>query len=162
MALALATILALWLCVACAGAITLPTHIASSMVIQRDVPFPLWGVDTPGATVTVALSSGGGAVLRTVAGGDGVFNVTLPAAPASTAPVSITLTSSSGGGALVLEDILFGDVFLESGQSNAELSVVSTVNWTAVAARAGAHGATLRLFQVRKYPGASIATSRRM
>ena len=87
-----------------AAAITMPTHIASSMVVQRGVPFPLWGTDVPGATVTASVR---GASFTALTGGDGVFNVSLPAAPASTVPTTISL-SSSAGGRLALEDVLWG------------------------------------------------------
>ena len=115
------------------------------MVIQRELPFPLWGLDTPGATVTATLLGTG---YRGVADASGRFNISLPAQPVTTTPTAITLSSSAGGPNVTLADVVFGDVFLISGQSNAELSVLSTVNYTAVLAAAAAYGPLLRLFQV--------------
>ena len=40
------------LCATAAGAILLPSHIASSMVLQHGVPVNIWGIDQPGATVS--------------------------------------------------------------------------------------------------------------
>jgi sialate O-acetylesterase len=126
----------------------LPSHIASSMVLQRGAPYPLWGLDTVGSTVTVTY---GGINYKSVADATGRFSVSLPAGPASTIPSTILIVSTSGG-AITLSDILVGDVYLESGQSNAELSVLSTVNYTAAVAAAATYGPLLRLFQVAMLP----------
>ena len=133
----------------------LPSHIASSMVIQRGVGYPLWGLDTVGSTVTVTY---GGIDYKSVADATGRFSVNLPAGPASTTPATITIASTSGG-TITLSDILVGDVYLESGQSNAELSVLSTVNYTAAVAAASSYGPLLRLFQVAMLPEYSNATT---
>lgn len=126
------------------------------MVIQRGVPYPLWGLDsTPGSTVTVTY---GGIDYKSIADATGRFSVSLPAEPASTIPSTIVIVSTSGG-AVTLSDILVGDVYLESGQSNAELSVLSTVNYTAAVAAAASYGPVLRLFQVAMLPEYANATS---
>lgn len=131
-------------CASAATALTLPTMWASSMVIQRGLPSSLWGMDTPGARVSVAWR---GANVSTTADATGRFSVTLAAAPATTTPANLVIASSAGG-VLTLADVLVGDVFVCSGQSNMELSVSNTVDAAAAATAADALGATLRIFQV--------------
>ena len=94
-----------------AASIRFPSHIASSMVVQRGSPFNLWGEDSPGATLTATFLGGS---YTATAGADGVFNITLPAQPVTVAPATIAV-SSSAGGTETLSDVLFGDVFVSSG-----------------------------------------------
>ena len=137
-------LLAAMLC-ASSSALTLPTHFASGMVLQRDVSVALWGRDTPGASVSV--SAFGAPLPPATADAAGRFSVQLPALPANATPGVISLSSSSGGAA-VLEDVLIGDVHICSGQSNMGIPVSWAVDYAAVLARAGALGPTLRLLQV--------------
>lgn len=97
------------------GAIQLPSHIASSMVIQRNQPFELKGTDAPHAKLSVDFL---GTVYGGVADVNGQFSISLPPQKESTAPTTITIESSSGSAPAHLVDILFGDVFISSGQSN--------------------------------------------
>jgi len=129
------------------GAVTLPAVYGDHMVVQRDAPWQLAGTDVPGATVTAAFS---GSNYKTTADGNGAFSITLPATSGSLPPQSyaVTLTSSAGGAAASLNDLVFGDVFLCSGQSNMELSVIATVNQSATIAGAGAYGGAIRIVQV--------------
>lgn len=131
-------------------AITLPTTWASSMVIQRGVPVTLWGLDEPGAVVTLTCTAPWctAGLKSAPADSTGRFEVKLPAAPASTTPFTITLASTKSG-SLKLSDLLVGDVYFCSGQSNMELSVENTAEQEAVLAKANALGATLRIFSVR-------------
>ena len=99
-------------------AIMLPSHIASSMVVQRNQPFLLQGVDAPHAVVTATFL---GKDFTAKADPAGAFSITLPAQKGATTPATIAVSTSSGLASVVLEDVLFGDVFLSSGQSNMEL-----------------------------------------
>ena len=79
----------------------------------------------------------------------------LAAEPLSTDPYSITITattadvnSSVSTSTATLVDVMLGNVFVCSGQSNMELQVANTWNATAEAAAAADYGATLRIFQV--------------
>ena len=103
-----------------AAAITLPTHLASSMVLPRDVAVPVWGLDAPGATVTITVGDGSSAVVNATVAADGRFDATLPAAPANAAPFTLSFLSSSGAPAVVLSDLVRGDLYVCSGQSNME------------------------------------------
>jgi sialate O-acetylesterase len=103
-----------------AGARLLDPMFADHAVLQRDRPIAVWGEAAPGAKVDVAL---GPTHVGTMAGADGHWRASLPAIKAS-GPFS--LTASSGSEALTLQDVLVGDVFMCSGQSNMEFPVVAT------------------------------------
>ena len=97
-ALLSASAAALALAPAPAAALSLPTHFASSMVWQRDVPVALWGLDTPGASINVTFF---GEQLPTIeADAGGRFSVLVPAAPATAAPGVVAVASSSGAAAV--------------------------------------------------------------
>lgn len=96
-------------------------------VLQRQKPVPVWGATTPHATVSVTLAkdAGAGATtpatvsrVTTHADADGRWRATLPALSAG-GPYTLTAVSSAGMRQTV-RDILIGDVFLCSGQSNME------------------------------------------
>lgn len=94
-------------------------------VLQREAPIPVWGTTVAGASVTVTLvQDASGAAAKTVerviahAGPDGRWQATLPALPAG-GPYTLTAASSAGTRETA-RDILLGDVFLCSGQSNME------------------------------------------
>lgn len=91
--------------------------IGAHAVLQRDQPIPLAGSARPGETVMISLA---GHSISVTAGRDGRFSATLPALPAG-GPFTLTLAAPSG--ATVLNDLLIGDVFLCSGQSNMEMKV---------------------------------------
>ena len=99
--------------VSVAGLLTLPSHIASGMVIQRGRNLTLWGLDTVGAVVTVEYQSQ--KLVSAPADAAGRFFVVLPSAPASSVPTTIALTSTTGS-AVTLTDVLVGDVYVCSGQ----------------------------------------------
>lgn len=87
------------------------------MVLQRNRPNPLWGWATPGTEITLTLA---GHTARAVAGGDGRWQADLPS-PAAGGPY--TLTVSGGREQLEFKDVLVGDVWLCSGQSNMEFNL---------------------------------------
>lgn len=94
--------------------IKLPAIFASRMVLQRDRPIPVWGFAKPGIRVSVELND---EKQTTKADDRGRWEVKLPAMPAG-GPYSLTIT---GKRPLVLNDILIGDVWICSGQSNMEM-----------------------------------------
>jgi sialate O-acetylesterase len=85
-------------------------------VLQRDRPITLYGEAAPGAAVTVTL---GRATAQAHADADGRWSTTLPALPAG-GPYA--LTASAGGETATASDLLVGDVFFCSGQSNMAFS----------------------------------------
>jgi sialate O-acetylesterase len=93
-----------------------PAAIFSNhMVLQRDRPVPVWGCGPDGATVVVEFA--GQKKSATVA--DGRWEVVLDPMPLSAEGRSLVLTA--GDGKITLVDILVGDVWLASGQSNMAL-----------------------------------------
>eukprot|EP01051_Picozoa_sp_SAG22_P009364 SAG22_NODE_775_length_7293_cov_2.039199_2_plen_275_part_00 len=80
----------------------------------------------------------------TEADSTGRFEIKLPAATASIKPFAMKLSSSKGGGSLQLTDLLVGDVYVCSGQSNMGLPVMATAEQAAVLAKANTLGASLR------------------
>jgi len=92
--------------------VTVGPLLSDRAVLQRDRSLPVWGRARPGERVRVALGPARG---ETVAAADGTWRVNLPAQPASTEPVEMTI---EGDNRIVLRDVLLGDVWLASGQSN--------------------------------------------
>ena len=99
-------------------------------VIQRGRPIPVWGTAGAGEEVAVTFA-GRRASVRADASGH--WTATLPALDAG-GPYSLDIRTGSGA-ALTLSDVLVGDVFLCSGQSNMELSVGQARGGTTAAAR---------------------------
>ena len=97
---------------------TLGPAYGDAMVLQRGEPVVLAGIAEPGSTVSARIAGNTG---EAEAAADGSFIITLPALKASTDGGDLTL--SDGTGSTVYQDILIGDVFLCSGQSNMELPV---------------------------------------
>ena len=86
-------------------------------VLQRDRPLPIWGSAAPGENITVELA---GRTAQTVAGSDGHWMTSLSALGAG-GPYVLN-AKTAGGQTLTRSDILLGDVWLCSGQSNMEMS----------------------------------------
>ena len=91
------------------------------MVLQRDQPLPIWGWAAPGRTVTVEV---GPHSARTRANAEGRWRVTLP--PLGSGKGPLTMTVKAGQETIQLTDILVGEVWLCSGQSNMEMAVSSS------------------------------------
>jgi sialate O-acetylesterase len=100
-------------------------------VLQRDRAIAIWGAARPGESVHVELAG-----LRAQARADtaGRWQVKLPALPAGGPH---TLVASSSDARQVASDVLVGDVWLCSGQSNMELPVSRTLNAPSEIAAAG-------------------------
>ena len=95
----------------------------NSMVLQRDRAVPVWGQAAPSESVTVEF---GGQKVTTQADATGRWKVALKPLPANATPQSMTITG--GGEPVVLKDILVGEVWLCSGQSNMGLEVRKSLN----------------------------------
>lgn len=88
-------------------------------VIQQNAPIAIAGTATPGERVIGQLGNESAA---TAAGPDGRFALRFAPREASMAPLSLTVTDAEGG-VIRRSDLLVGDVYLCSGQSNMELAV---------------------------------------
>jgi sialate O-acetylesterase len=94
--------------------VSLPKLFSSHMVLQRDMPIHIWGSATPGEKVTVELH---GITISTSTDTFGRWSVYLPAQSAG-GPFSLAV---HGSNTLQFEDILIGDLWFASGQSNMEM-----------------------------------------
>ncbi len=95
--------------------VQLPRVIGNNMVLQRDMPLQIWGWDEAGQEVTVSL---GEASATAKAGKNGKWLVTLPAQKAG-GPHSVLISGSSK---VELRDVMIGEVWVCSGQSNMEVT----------------------------------------
>jgi hypothetical protein len=111
---------------ACAGAqaadLAFARVFGDHAVLQRDQPITVWGTAGAGKTVTLTLN---GRSVNGRADANGKWRVQLPQQAAG-GPYALTL--SSDGGAATLNDVMVGDVYLCSGQSNMEFAVRASTN----------------------------------
>jgi len=99
----------------------LPAVIGDRMVLQQKQANPIWGWDTPGTKVTVAFA---GQTHTATAGADGRWTVTLAAVPANKTPQTIAITA--GAAKKEIKDVLVGEVWMCSGQSNMQWAMGQT------------------------------------
>ena len=99
--------------------IVLPKVLGSNMVLQQNSEVNLWGKADANKKVTITVSWQKGKI-QTVADGEGNWAVKVATPAASWDKQTITF---SDGEAVTLEDILIGDVWVTSGQSNMEMPV---------------------------------------
>ena len=122
------------------GRLTMPRVFADGMVLQRDQPIVLWGWDSPGATVTVRIDR---ETRRARVDKFGAWMATLPPRRAG-GPARVVVATADDS--LVFTNVLFGDVWVASGQSNMEFTVAQSAN--AESAIATANDSTIREFKV--------------
>ncbi|MBI5463695.1 MAG: glycosyl hydrolase family 2, partial [Ignavibacteriales bacterium] len=96
--------------------LSLATMFTDALVLQQQCDAPIWGTGKPGSTVTVNGSWGSSA--SCTVGPNGEWKADL-ATPAAGGPYSVTVTQDSR--AITLNDVLIGEVWLCSGQSNMEM-----------------------------------------
>jgi sialate O-acetylesterase len=92
----------------------LPSVFGDNMVLQQNQPVPVWGWSRPGTDVTVKFA---GQVRHARAGSDGRWEVHLSSLKASSQPADLIIEA---GETRTLTNILVGEVWLCSGQSNME------------------------------------------
>ncbi len=102
--------------------IKLPSIIGDNMVLQREREVPIWGWDDPGSTVTVSIA---GASVSAQADDEGRWLVHLPSMDAG-GPHELTVAGTSTRS---IENVLVGEVWLCSGQSNMEWTVNASDNF---------------------------------
>ena len=104
------------------GAIELPAMFGNHMVLQRGKPIPVWGWSDEGQEVKVSFA---GKSATAKAGKDGRWEVRLPATKASAEGRELTIEGSEK---IIIKDVLVGEVWVCSGQSNMEWSVNGALN----------------------------------
>jgi sialate O-acetylesterase len=120
--------------------VVLPAVLTDHMVIQKGLPVHIWGKAAPGEAVSVTLR---GETRATAANPVGLWSVYLPPAEAG-GPYEITV---KGANTITLKDVLSGDVWFASGQSNMEMQLRSVAN--APAEIAAANYPRIRFFHVK-------------
>jgi sialate O-acetylesterase len=103
--------------------VKLPAVIGENMVLQHDRAVPIWGWAKPGEKITVRLA---GQTRTANAGEDGRWKVVFDKLSPG-GPLELEVQGSSGNKVL-LKNILVGEVWVCSGQSNMEMSVLEARN----------------------------------
>lgn len=102
--------------------VTLSPLFSDNMVLQRDSEVPVWGKAKAGSTVKV-MTSWDGMTHECIAGADRKWSVKVDTPPAG-GPFEITISNGKGKKRMtVLHNVMSGDVWLCSGQSNMEMPV---------------------------------------
>ncbi len=125
--------------------VRVPKVFSSHMVLQREKPVVVWGWANPGEAVTVQL---GETRATTTATAQGEWKASLPAQSAG-GPHILTVSSSN---TVRFDDVLIGEVWLCSGQSNMEMGVRMCANGEAEVAAANHPGIRLLLVPNRWTP----------
>ena len=140
-----------------AGQLTLNRLFSDHAVLQRQQELPVWGSAAPGAPVTITFA---GQSCSTNASARGEWRVNL-------APVDaggpFTITAVSGAETVTVHDVLVGEVWLCSGQSNMECPVYNPEYWLYESTSgkyeaAAADYPSIRLFTVENKPSQSPRT----
>ncbi|HNW60104.1 MAG TPA: sialate O-acetylesterase [bacterium] len=135
-------------------ALELPAIFGDHMVLQQKQQVAFWGTATPGETVTLTASWGAAAAAVTAA--DGRWQTRLKS-PAAGGPFTLTVRAASGS--KTFQDILIGEVWICSGQSNMEMPLAGWPPGDPIAHSAdeiaAAGNPQMRLFTVQKATSAT-------
>ena len=123
------------------AAVRLPALIGDNMVLQAEAKTNVWGWADPQEKVTVKFAGKTGSA---TAGADGKWSVRLAGLKAGTAG-ELTI---AGSNTIALKNVIAGEVWVASGQSNMEFSVAGAMNKDAEIA--GANFPQIRMFTVQK------------
>lgn len=141
--------------IVCAGAfsasaaVELPDVISDNAVLQQKADAKLWGWATPGKTVTITPSWDGKQYKSTADKSSGKWSIQIPTPAASYTPYSITFTD--GSDPVTIDNVLIGEVWFCSGQSNMEMPLRGF--WTQPV-----EGAAQAIAYSGKYPAIRMAT----
>jgi sialate O-acetylesterase len=103
--------------------LSLASIFSDHMVLQRDLKLPIWGKAAPGAKVSIQL---GDEKQETAADENGKWRVSV--GPLKSGGEPLELAVSSGDESVRLTDVLVGEVWVASGQSNMEWYVATSKN----------------------------------
>ena len=126
------------------AAVSLAPLFADGAVLQREKPVPVWGTADAGEKVSVSFA---GQTLSTTADSKGLWRVNLAALTASATPRELVVKASN---TLTVRDVVVGEVWLASGQSNMEVPLASCVD--AKKEIASANFPLVRQFKIAKQP----------
>lgn len=120
--------------------IKLPAIISDHMVLQQKQTNPIWGWDTPGTRVTVTFA---GQTKSAEAAADGKWTVKLDPVPVNAQPQTIKI---AGTNTVEIQDVLVGEVWMCSGQSN--MGFTLNQDWNGDLEAAASKLPNLRLIKV--------------
>jgi sialate O-acetylesterase len=118
----------------------LPAIIGDHMVLQQQQANPIWGWDTPGTSITVSFA---GQTYPATAAADGKWTVKLAPMPANASPQTLSVAGSSKR---EIADVLVGEVWMCSGQSN--MGFTLSGDWNGDIEAAASKLPNLRLIKV--------------
>ena len=121
--------------------VKLPAIFGDNMVLQQGLELPFWGWAEQGEAVTVTIA---GKTVMATAAADGRWALRHPAITRF-GPVDVTV---AGKNSIVLKNVLLGDVWICSGQSNMQWRMLESAG--AKEELASAKLPTIRLFQVER------------
>jgi len=113
-------LLLLTLTITASAQLSMPKVFSSHMVLQRDMEIPVWGNAVPGSQVQVQFDNN---VIKGLADETGKWMVHLPQCKAGGPFRLVVFQTEKPTQRIEYDDILIGDVWLASGQSNMELQV---------------------------------------
>jgi sialate O-acetylesterase len=108
--------------------VQLASPFTSHMVLQRDMRVPVWGTADPGESVTVEFA---GQKRSATANAGGTWRLHLAPLAASDESRPFTVTGSKTEQPIRLDDVLVGEVWLASGQSNMDFTISKKVKYFA-------------------------------
>jgi sialate O-acetylesterase len=129
--------------------VKLPTVFSDHMVLQREMPLPVWGWAEPGEKVTVAI---GEQSKTATADAAGKWSLKLDPLKAG-GPLTITV---KGKNTIEIKDVLVGEVWLCSGQSNMAWTVASSANFDGE--KAAANFSQIRMYTADRKPAQTPQT----
>ena len=129
--------------------VRLPAIISDNMVLQQQTKVRLWGNANPAEHVTITLQQKS---FSTVADKEGHWEIWLGPLNAG-GPFELTI---KGNNLLIIKNVVVGEVWLCSGQSNMEWPLINTVGGAEAVAQA--NYSEIRLFQVEHHTAASPLT----
>jgi sialate O-acetylesterase len=101
--------------------LSLASMFSDHMVLQRDIKVPIWGKAKPESQITVQIGDAKDGKQETTADGNGDWSVVVGPLKSGGKPLEITVTA--GDETVKLSDVLVGEVWVASGQSNMQWSV---------------------------------------
>jgi sialate O-acetylesterase len=125
--------------------VKLPVIFSDNMIIQRNVEAPVWGWAEPGEKVSVSFD---GKTKSTVTDKEGNWSVKLAKLKASAKPRELTV---KGKNDIIFKNVLVGDVWICSGQSNMEWALSRSTKKPKEAAESQKNNKQLRLFRIPKH-----------
>lgn len=103
--------------------VTVPAIFSSHAVLQKAEKVPVWGKAAPGEIVTVSIAE---ASAKATADEKGSWRAVLDLSTKGAGPYELTIEGNQGAQKIIIPDVLIGEVWIASGQSNMQWELKST------------------------------------